>query len=127
VCQPRTLFAIEKGLAWRHGKCMASGSVWGDDMILSCADLRDETPVMCLTFVETQYLHIDTFAEVVQNRPGEAKALRRCILRMALKAGLRLLLKEIRRRKDIAEGNASPSKLNDPFSPAVMSTVASKA
>merc|ERR1719160_901283 len=100
VCQPRTLFAIEKGLAWRHGRCLAVGSVWGDDLILSCADLRDETPVMCLTFLETQFIYIDTFAEVVENRPSESKRLRRYILKMALKAGLRLLLKEIRKRKE---------------------------
>jgi hypothetical protein len=120
VCQPRTLFAVEKGLAWRHGKCMASGSVWGDDLLLSCADLRDETPVMCLTFLETQFIHIDTFAEVVQNRPDESKRLRQCILKMALRAGLRLLLKEIRRRKEAQ----AEDLLDAPVSPA-MSTVAS--
>ena len=32
---------------------------------------------MCLTFVETQFIHIDTFAEVVEHRPTEAKELRR--------------------------------------------------
>merc|ERR1719387_1062561 len=120
VCQPRTLFAIEKGLAWRHGKCLAVGSVWGDDMILSCADLRDETPVMCLTFVETQFIHIDTFAEVVEHRPSEAKELRRCAVKMALKAGLRLLLKEMRKRRK--DKNLLPLS---PFSPGAHSTVAS--
>jgi len=88
ISQPRTLFVVEKGLAWRNNRCLGYGSVWGEDLILESCELRDEAAVICLTFVETRYLYIDTLNQVLKHRPGEAQRVRRCVSLLALQRGL---------------------------------------
>lgn len=96
INQLRTLFALDRGVAWRHMRVMLRGTVWGEDMILSSRELRDETTVVCLTFVELRYLPYSIFAAVVDNHPSDQKRLRKYVVRMAFCKGIVQYTRRIR-------------------------------
>jgi hypothetical protein len=96
ITRQRTLFAINKGVAWRRVHALGLGSVWGQDMVLSCGDLRDESPVYCLSFVEVRFIQWSTFAEVLQQHPGETSRVRVHTVRLAVNRGFMLYARQIR-------------------------------
>jgi hypothetical protein len=84
----RTLFAMDRGVAWRKMLPLIKGSVWGQDMILHSPDLRDEVPVYCITFVEARYIQYITFATVIENHVHDKARLRRYLVKFALRRGI---------------------------------------
>lgn len=102
--QPRSLCLVEKGLGWANGRLVRTGFVWGEDMILETAALRREVTVVCLTFLDMQFIDTDTFAGCIARRPMEKVRIRRSVCLLALQRGI---VREARRRR------------GDPLSPLV--------
>jgi hypothetical protein len=116
IHQPRTLFVVESGMAWRKGNCLARMAVWGEDLVLANAELRDETPVHCLTFLEAHCLHIDALSEVVFRRPAEITRIRKHVLWLALKRGLQMVARAHRKLRKL-QAQAAGVELASPTSP----------
>jgi hypothetical protein len=96
INQRRTLFALERGIAWRKLRVLLRGALWGTDMILESPHLRDEVTVICLTFVELRYLPHQVFGGVLENHPQDVLRLRKETIRMAFIRGLIAYTRKIR-------------------------------
>jgi hypothetical protein len=95
IHQRRTLFALDRGIAWRKMTPLTKGAVWGQDMILHSDNLRDEVLVYCITFVEARYIHYNTFSDVIENHPKDKARLRNYLVRLALRRGILVYAKRV--------------------------------
>lgn len=96
ITNRRTLYALDRGVAWRKMLPMVKGAVWGQDMILSSSELRDEVPVYCMTFVEARFLPFNSFASVIDNHAADKARMRRFVVKYALKRGILVYAKRVK-------------------------------
>eukprot|EP00937_MAST-01D_sp_MAST-1D-sp2_P000861 g861.t1 len=96
------MYHLVRGLAVLAGRVVTKESVWGDDMILSCAEYQDTAAAMSLTFVEVSSLSKHDLEEVVQWFPLARAQLRREVVKLAVRRGV---LQEARRRADATPGS----------------------
>jgi hypothetical protein len=95
INQRRTLFALDRVIAWRKMLPLIKGAVWGQDMILQSEDLRDEVPAYCITFVEARYLQFGVFSAVVENHVADKVRMRRYVVKFALRRGILVYAKRV--------------------------------
>lgn len=120
--EPWTLYILHRGLCVRSLRVLRSGSVWGEDFVLSLEShaLVDNSQACALTFVEVASLTRDSFKPLLERFPHVQQLIRKATVRIAVRAGI---LTEATRRRRI-KGEASTSFLSfaspdSQFQPAV--------
>jgi len=101
---PRVLYVLRKGLAVTRVrgwiKIASTGSVWGEDFVLSDFRLRDPEARLALTYIEVYFLEFKTFVQVVErhrlSNPELEKQVRRFTARLSAR---RAILAEARWRR----------------------------
>jgi hypothetical protein len=93
IQEHRTLIVVRHGICVRGGQLLRKDSVWGDDLILDSAHLRDERSVVCLTFTETNLLFYDALMSVLARRPRELPRIRKYLVRLTCRRGIVYLAK----------------------------------
>eukprot|EP00937_MAST-01D_sp_MAST-1D-sp2_P003452 g3452.t1 len=84
------MYHLVRGLAVLAGRVIASGTVWGDDMILSCDEYQTTGAVVAITFVEVRMLSKGDLNTVVQWFPEQKVRLRQAVVRLAVRRGVML-------------------------------------
>lgn len=104
--EPWTLYILHRGLGVRSLKVLRSGSVWGEDFVLSRAshELLDTTQACALTFVEVASLTRESFNPLLERFPNVHRLIRKATVRIAVRAGI---LNEASRRRMKAQGRRS--------------------
>jgi len=80
----RTLFILSKGVAAVGGIIRRSGSIWGEDMLLSNRHLRDNTVSCAITYVHILSLSFVDFDHVTERFPADKRKLRWAIIKIGL-------------------------------------------
>lgn len=96
--KPKTLYILQKGLTSRRLRVLRSGSVWGEDFVLSNPKLVQTATCHALTYVQVSHLHRDAFFRIVHRHrksyPVLEQAVRRCIARLTFARGFILKARE---------------------------------
>jgi hypothetical protein len=102
--KPKVLYILQKGLCQRRMRVLRSGSVWGEDFVLSNSKMIHESTCFALTYVEVSYIERGIFLHIVhkwrKTYPELQQNIRRFIARLTMHRGILL---EARRRQ-IAQG-----------------------
>ena len=88
ISQPRTLFAIAKGVVMRRMCSLVKGDVWGTDMVLASPLLRDDASATCLTVAEMRFQDCKTFSMILKDHPTENHGVRRYCMKLAVQRGV---------------------------------------
>ena len=83
-----TLYYIHKGCVLFGGRVLASGSMWGEDIILSNPANYNSSVALCMSYVETIALARQVLVDIIQRFPFAAKRMNRAILLLALRRTL---------------------------------------
>eukprot|EP00930_Biecheleria_cincta_P023788 TRINITY_DN17114_c0_g1_i2.p1 TRINITY_DN17114_c0_g1~~TRINITY_DN17114_c0_g1_i2.p1 ORF type:complete len:654 (+),score=76.26 TRINITY_DN17114_c0_g1_i2:135-2096(+) len=104
--EPWTLYILHRGLCVRSMRILRSGSVWGEDFVLSLDshDLINTLQVCALTFVEVASMTRASFKGILEKFPTVRQLIRKATVRIAVRAGI---LKEAERRKTTSAGRRS--------------------
>jgi hypothetical protein len=84
----RTFCAVEAGTAMRGMSILSPGDYWGDDFLLSCAQLRSGLAVVCLEYIRVRRLDYEQFAAVLDRYPSEYAHFRQRLVWLAARRGL---------------------------------------
>jgi len=114
---PRTLYVLKKGLAIaRSGgwiKIASTGSVWGEDFVLSDIRLRDPEARLALTYIEAFFLESETFLQIVNRHrlsdPELGKQVRRFTTRLSARRAI-LFEARWRRFQNVGDAQLPPKK-----------------
>lgn len=85
--QQRALFVVRRGVCMHGGRVLVAGSVWGEDMIVSSASLRDSRTVRCLTYLEVLVLRYADLKMSIQSEKSRS-VIRWWQIRKALTSGV---------------------------------------
>eukprot|EP00397_Hematodinium_sp_SG-2012_P010238 GEMP01010347.1.p1 GENE.GEMP01010347.1~~GEMP01010347.1.p1 ORF type:complete len:730 (+),score=112.20 GEMP01010347.1:106-2295(+) len=78
------LCVVSRGTVARNGKVLVSGNTWGEDIILSSAELRCKDLSNTLTYCEITYLKRAELLAAVAIFPSDAEKLRWATVRLAM-------------------------------------------
>lgn len=90
--QAWSLYVLNSGLVVRkcaQFKFLRSGSIWGEDIVLSDITLVQTNEVTCFNFSEVMKLHKTRYTEVCKDHPDDAESLRKYVVRLAVARGMR--------------------------------------
>merc|ERR1719230_2276204 len=79
------LCILERGAVARMGRIFVPVTVWGEDVIVSCAALQIPDPVLTLTYADVLCLTREKLFPIVHEYPEEASRLRIAAAKIALK------------------------------------------
>mmetsp|Transcript_142885 Transcript_142885/g.456432 ORF Transcript_142885/g.456432 Transcript_142885/m.456432 type:complete len:659 (-) Transcript_142885:69-2045(-) len=91
ILSERTLFIVRRGICLRGGKVLASGDVWGVDMVLSNDHLRDMSTARCLCYMETLCLRYADLMYAVEPFHKERARIRWAEVKLACCRALQLI------------------------------------
>lgn len=103
--EPWTLYILHRGLCVRSMRFCRSGSVWGEDFILTTSELLNTASVLALTFVEVASVSRNKLDPLLERMPEVQKIIRRAVVRIAVN---RSILREANQRAE-ALGIRKPS------------------
>lgn len=96
ILQERTLFIVRHGMVARRGRILSSGDIWGEDMLLSNDQLRDNNIPKALGYLSVLRLHIADLFDIVVSYPEAKARLRWAQVRIATIRGMIMLAKHIK-------------------------------
>ena len=100
----KALHVVEKGVVVKEGLILSSKSLWGEEMVLSSPILDSFTPIVrCLTFAELLVLERNRFYAVIAKYPAVHKQVRRAMLWLLLRRGIKVLSLVLRSYKTAVE------------------------
>eukprot|EP00929_Paragymnodinium_shiwhaense_P078018 TRINITY_DN40346_c0_g1_i1.p1 TRINITY_DN40346_c0_g1~~TRINITY_DN40346_c0_g1_i1.p1 ORF type:complete len:769 (+),score=85.96 TRINITY_DN40346_c0_g1_i1:55-2361(+) len=105
VLNTRTLFIVRKGVAALYGKVLATGDVWGEDMLLSNDALRNPTKARSLSYLSVLMLHMIDLVEIVYTYPEARVRLRWAQVQIAIRRGVTRIAAVIKNLKTTAKLN----------------------
>ena len=71
------LYVLNRGVALYGGRVLTSGSIWGQDMLLSCPALRSRASAKALSYLETQKIGRESLFSIAELFPRTRKVLRK--------------------------------------------------
>eukprot|EP00929_Paragymnodinium_shiwhaense_P078023 TRINITY_DN40346_c0_g2_i2.p1 TRINITY_DN40346_c0_g2~~TRINITY_DN40346_c0_g2_i2.p1 ORF type:complete len:680 (+),score=54.50 TRINITY_DN40346_c0_g2_i2:61-2100(+) len=99
VLNTRTLFIVRKGVAALSGKVLATGDIWGEDMLLSNENLRNQTKARSLSYLSVLMLHMVDLVEIVYTYPEARVRLRWAQVQIAIRRGVTRIASVIKQLK----------------------------
>jgi hypothetical protein len=115
IVQKRTIFALEKGVAWRKMQRITKGHVWGSDMILSADELRDQASAICLTVTEIRFQEYSTFEGILESHPADKKRVRNYCVKLAVVRGAIAYARQVREaEKDLCKARRKSQQKDSP-------------
>jgi len=88
--KPWTLYILHRGLCAQAQRLKNSGSVWGEDFILSCRALLNDPKALTLTFIEVAWLERGNLDGLVRSFPEVGLALRKAVVKIAVIRGVKV-------------------------------------
>jgi len=114
--KPKTLYILQKGLTSRRMQVLRSGSVWGEDFLLSNPRLVHSTVCHALTYVQVQQLRSHTFFQMVSKHkkayPQLQRAVRQSIVKLTFQRGIVLAAREKQLSQGMKSGDCVGRHLN---------------
>eukprot|EP00929_Paragymnodinium_shiwhaense_P078024 TRINITY_DN40346_c0_g3_i1.p1 TRINITY_DN40346_c0_g3~~TRINITY_DN40346_c0_g3_i1.p1 ORF type:complete len:775 (+),score=101.63 TRINITY_DN40346_c0_g3_i1:312-2327(+) len=106
VLNTRTLFIVRKGVAALYGKVLATGDIWGEDMLLSNENLRNPRKARSLSYLSVLMLHMRDLVEIVYAYPEARVRLRWAQVQIAIRRGvtrIAAVIKDLRVKAELKQ------------------------
>lgn len=84
----KRMYVIHRGIVLYGGRVLASGKIWGDDMIMYNEKHHSTMVARCMTYVEAYALTRDMLLSVVASFPEAYRKLRRGTIIISLRRGM---------------------------------------